>query len=156
MKTIYHRECNSFLWFLQILNIKEKHFPYLFLKEFHICTYHNQIKPKNIYQHMHSNLLLWGWGWGCWCFQNNTYLINQLSPILVLFIKNFGPKIQVPALHQVSWLTLEQGVLIAHLKKKNWDRLGKTFGKIIFIIYKSLELRTQGHLNLWNYDHLET
>ena len=45
------------------------------------------------------------------------YLINELSAILVLSRQYNSPQIWVLATHQVASLTLEQGVLIAHLKK---------------------------------------
>lgn len=59
-------------------------------------------------------------------YGGDTHLVNQLSPELIVFIQHLGPKIHVSTLHQVAGLTLEQGVLIAHLQR------GKIYTNIIY------------------------
>lgn len=59
-------------------------------------------------------------------YGGDTHLVNQLSPELIVFIQHLGPQIHVSTLHQVAGLTLEQGVLIAHLQR------GKIYTNIIY------------------------
>ena len=48
------------------------------------------------------------------CQSSLDNLINERSPVLVLFPKHLSPQLHVASLHQVARLRLEKAVLVAH------------------------------------------
>ena len=50
------------------------------------------------------------------------YLVNELSAVCVLCGENHGPELGVLAVDEVASLTLEEGVIIAHLSEREGER----------------------------------
>lgn len=52
-------------------------------------------------------------------------LVNQLSAVGVFWREDSAPEVWVLSPHEVAGLTLEQGVLVAHLRKEEGGENGK-------------------------------